>query len=62
MAIERVKNRVALGGHHIPDDVIRRRFASGLENFEHLYKALADEWALYDNTTTPILIAEGKKI
>jgi predicted ABC-type ATPase len=61
LAIERVKNRVALGGHHIPDDVVRRRFDAGLKNFEELYKPLVDEWALYDNTEhSPILLAEGK--
>lgn len=63
IAIERVKNRVALGGHHIPDDVIRRRFTAGLENFEHLYKPLVDEWFLYDNTNiAPKLIDKGGKL
>jgi len=63
IAIERVKNRVALGGHHIPDDVIRRRFDAGWKNFEELYKPLVDEWFLYDNTNnTPILKDKGGKI
>lgn len=62
IAIERVKNRVALGGHHIPDDVIRRRFAAGLVNFEQLYKPLVDEWFLYDNADiVPKLIDKGGK-
>jgi predicted ABC-type ATPase len=32
-AIERVKRRVSLGGHHVPDDVVRRRYDGGLRNF-----------------------------
>ena len=32
-AIERVKSRVAKGGHDIPEAVIKRRYIRGLENF-----------------------------
>ncbi len=60
LAIARVRQRVREGGHNIPEPVIRRRFASGLSNFETLYKPLVDEWALYDNSGgEPILIEEG---
>jgi predicted ABC-type ATPase len=62
LAIARVRQRVREGGHNIPEPVIRRRFASGLRNFETLYKPLADEWALYDNSGgEPVLIDEGVK-
>ena len=62
LAISRVRQRVREGGHNIPEPVIRRRFASGLRNFETLYKPLADEWALYDNSGgEPVLIDEGVK-
>lgn len=33
LAIERVKQRVANGGHDVPAPIIRRRYRSGLENF-----------------------------
>jgi predicted ABC-type ATPase len=33
LAIERVAVRVAQGGHAVPEDVIRRRFAAGCRNF-----------------------------
>ena len=33
LAISRVETRVREGGHHIPEDVIRRRYKSGLMNF-----------------------------
>jgi predicted ABC-type ATPase len=59
-AIARVAARVRQGGHSVPDDVVRRRFASGRENFESIYKALVDEWRLYDNSgPRPVLIGRG---
>ena len=37
MAVQRVADRVAQGGHDIPEPVIRRRFRAGKQNFsEHL--------------------------
>ena len=48
-AVERVRRRVRQGGHHIPEDVIRRRFDSGLANLRNLYSARVDYWILYDN-------------
>ena len=41
--------RVLQGGHDVPEATIRRRFASGLHNFQTLYAPLVDAWALYDN-------------
>lgn len=61
MAIERVAIRVKQGGHNVPEEVIRRRFVHGLQNFER-YKLLVDSWQLYDNSYIPtILIEEGPK-
>jgi predicted ABC-type ATPase len=59
-AIERVTIRVKLGGHDIPEPVIRRRFAAGLRNFFHLYQPVVSSWGLYDNSwpDQPLLIAE----
>lgn len=48
-AIARVKQRVALGGHHVPDDIIRRRFWAGRANFIQLYVPLSDVWVCYDS-------------
>jgi predicted ABC-type ATPase len=62
MAVERVAGRVAQGGHHIPESVIRRRFAAGLRNFHERYKPLVDAWAHYDNSGDgPALIEQGVK-
>jgi predicted ABC-type ATPase len=49
-AINRVSVRVKQGGHNIPEDVIRRRFHSGLENFSVLYKPLVNRWIRFDNS------------
>ena len=60
-AIARVAERVRQGGHDIPEPVIRRRFAAGLHNFNHHYKARVDVWALYDNAgPEPMLLEWGE--
>ncbi len=60
LAVERVKNRVEAGGHNIPENVIRRRYWSGIHNLFHLYMPLTDRWLLINNSDTPAtLIAEG---
>jgi predicted ABC-type ATPase len=50
LAVTRVGMRVKSGGHHVPDDVVRRRYRRGLINFFDLYKPIADRWLLYDNS------------
>ncbi len=50
MAIQRVTDRVRVGGHHIPNDVIRRRYAGGLRNLFELYLPLMDRWQVLDGT------------
>ena len=52
LAVRRVKLRVAMGGHDVPVDTIRRRFSRSLHNFSTLYIPLADQWAVFDNTVT----------
>ena len=60
LAIQRVADRVAQGGHDMPESVIRRRFTAGKRNFLNLYKPLADAWRHYDNAgDKPLLIASS---
>ena len=60
-AIKRVELRVRQGGHHVPPDVIRRRFASGLQNFQNTYRHIVDYWRCLDNSgRIPILIDKGE--
>lgn len=62
LAIARVQQRVSEGGHNVPDTIVRRRFHSGLRNFESIYRDMVDEWAMYDNSgDTPILVSEVSK-
>jgi predicted ABC-type ATPase len=60
LAVRRVADRVAQGGHDIPERVIRRRFTAGRKNFECVYKALVDEWKHYDNAgDEPLLLGSS---
>ena len=61
-AVARVALRVSQGGHDVPESVIRRRFAKGLEYFHRHYTLAVDTWALYDNSgTKPLLLDFGER-
>lgn len=61
LAVERVRSRVAKGGHNIPEEVIRRRYRKGLKNFVDLFMPLCDEWLVADNSfEVPMPVAKGK--
>lgn len=61
-AIARVAQRVRQGGHDVPAATIQRRFAAGRENFERLYAAQVDAWALYNNSgPQPVLLDWSEK-
>jgi predicted ABC-type ATPase len=60
ISVQRVAGRVERGGHHVPEEVVRRRYASGLHNFFELYRPLAKSWQVYDNSSSQLrLIAVG---
>ncbi len=60
-AIARVALRVSQGGHNIPDEVIRRRFAAGMQNFLQTYRKLVSHWQWVDNSIEGgRLIEEGR--
>jgi predicted ABC-type ATPase len=62
LAIERVKSRVASGGHDIPIDVIKRRYIAGMDNLSRLYLPISDYWLIIDNSKAPFqIISEGFK-
>lgn len=48
-SLERVRKRVRAGGHDIPDDIVRRRFARSWEYLSKHYKSIVDEWYVYDS-------------
>ena len=59
LAVARVAARVRQGGHHVPEDIVRRRFAAGLENLFAGYLDVVESWQVYDNADLgrPRLIA-----
>jgi predicted ABC-type ATPase len=60
-AVGRVRDRVLMNGHNVPENVIRRRYESGLRNFFALYRPLATAWRMYDNSgAEAVLIAAGE--
>lgn len=62
LAIKRVRDRVAAGGHNIPDNVVRRRYVMGLQYFFETYRPICDNWILADNSKSPFtVVAEGSK-
>ena len=61
MAIERVKLRVSKGGHHIPSDIIERRYILGIRYFFE-YIEIVDRWHIFEShQTLPVKIAEGQR-
>jgi predicted ABC-type ATPase len=50
IAVARVARRVRQGGHHVPPDVVHRRYHAGLRNMRHLYLPLADVILIVDNS------------
>jgi len=61
LAIARIKDRVAEGGHHVPPEDVRRRFVRGLRNFFKMYESILDSWVLIDNSKSkPVLIAKRR--
>ena len=60
LAVERVKMRVAAGGHNIPESTIRRRYEAGIHNLFELYIPICDYWMIADNSMSPMeVIAKG---
>ena len=50
LAMQRVAERVAHGGHNIPQDVIVRRYSAGISNLFNLFVNEVDSWMIYDNS------------
>lgn len=50
LAVERVRERVRMGGHNIPEETIRRRYDRGLKNLFELYIPVANAWSVRDTS------------
>ncbi len=60
--IQRIKLRVKLGGHFVPDEDVIRRYYRSKANFWNTYKSLVDSWIMIYNSTdtAPQRVAIGK--
>jgi len=58
-AVKRVAQRVKQGGHHIPEDIIRRRYYRGLKNLVSLYLPIVDTALIIDNSSA---VSSVKKV
>ena len=50
LAYRRVRHRVKMGGHNIPQKTITRRYYRSLKNLFDLYMNIADNWLVFDNS------------
>jgi predicted ABC-type ATPase len=50
LALRRIAARVRQGGHDVPKSDVIRRFLRSSDNFERVYRPLADAWAIYENS------------
>ncbi|MDR2982717.1 MAG: zeta toxin family protein [Puniceicoccales bacterium] len=60
LAVQRVAMRVQQGGHSVPETAIRRRISRSWENFNEIYKKLADDWWAFDASTRELLDSKYK--
>ncbi len=61
LAVARIKDRVAEGGHNVPVQDVKRRFNRSISNFLRLYEPLLDSWMFFNNAgSSPVLIAKRK--
>ena len=58
LALQRIQNRVIQGGHNVSEIAVLRRFHRGWKNFRDDYRALADEWTVYDNSEKTLNLLE----
>lgn len=61
LALKRIAGRVRQGGHDVPAADVARRFKRGWDNFQTTYRALADSWAVYDNTGQQLDLIDQSK-
>ncbi len=47
--LARIQERVARGGHNVPEEDVKRRFPRTFRQFWTDYRMLADDWAIFSN-------------
>lgn len=51
--MSRVEGRTRLGGHHVPHDVVTRRYERSAFNFVNVYLPIVSGWRVYDGSGRP---------
>ena len=60
VCIRRIEERVRNGGHFVPAEDVKRRYARSKANFINIYRDIADRWLLFYNGSPDItLVAHG---
>lgn len=62
ISVKRVAKRVRMGGHSIPETVIRRRYKRGFYNFYYIYRDIVTSWEIYNNSSSEELSLIAEKI
>lgn len=60
VCIARIAARVRRGGHYIPDEDVRRRYARSKKNFWSLYAPIVDYWTLLYNGDAQVVMVARK--
>ncbi len=60
-AVERVSQRVKQGGHHVPTEVVIRRYYAGIRHLQAHYLPLADTALIIDNSSQKSMALIAKK-
>jgi predicted ABC-type ATPase len=62
LALHRVATRVSLGGHDVPEAVVRRRWVAGLRGLFDLYLPVVDYWTIFDSSDGTVRqVAQGDR-
>ena len=62
LALLRIAERMAKGGHNIPESIVRRRYVAGIKNLFTLFMPVVDYWDIYNNSGSQrVQIACGGK-
>jgi predicted ABC-type ATPase len=48
--LKRIKDRTRSGGHHVPDETVKRRYPKAIENFWKIYRPLTESWFIFNNS------------
>jgi predicted ABC-type ATPase len=63
--VGRVMDRVRSGGHHVPAEIVMRRYRTGVRNLLNTYIPLANSWQVFDNSGSgpqPIALGKGAEL